>query len=65
VSAPAAPSRDVMTTCHDPTTHPARHSATINGLASGAYELHHRRVDADHSNIVRTWEDLGRPGLAG
>jgi xylan 1,4-beta-xylosidase len=33
----------------------------VRGLAAGAYELRHHRVDADHSNILRTWERLGRP----
>jgi xylan 1,4-beta-xylosidase len=34
---------------------------TVDGLGSGTYEVRHYRVDADHSNIVRTWEGLGRP----
>lgn len=33
----------------------------IQGLDAGSYALRHHRVDADHSNIVRTWERLGRP----
>jgi xylan 1,4-beta-xylosidase len=33
----------------------------VTGLKPGTYELRHHRVDADHSNIVRTWERLGRP----
>ncbi|HEY8845351.1 MAG TPA: hypothetical protein VIM24_01730, partial [Candidatus Limnocylindrales bacterium] len=33
----------------------------VTGLPHGSYELRHHRVDADHSNIVRTWELLGRP----
>jgi xylan 1,4-beta-xylosidase len=33
----------------------------IGGLPRGSYELRHHRVDVDHSNIVRTWEQLGRP----
>ena len=33
----------------------------ITGLGPGTYELRHHRVDARHSNIVRTWERLGRP----
>ena len=33
----------------------------VTGLPPGTYELRHHRVDADHSNIVRTWELLGRP----
>jgi xylan 1,4-beta-xylosidase len=33
----------------------------IAGLEPGAYELRHHRVDLEHSNIVRTWEALGRP----
>jgi xylan 1,4-beta-xylosidase len=38
-------------------------SITLNiaGLRPGTYWLHHRRVDADHSNIQRTWERLGKP----
>ena len=34
---------------------------TVDGLGSGISEVRHYRVDADHSNIVRTWEGLGRP----
>ncbi|MGK2852379.1 MAG: GH39 family glycosyl hydrolase [Candidatus Limnocylindrales bacterium] len=34
---------------------------TIEGLGSDTYELRHHRLDADHSNITRTWERLGRP----
>jgi xylan 1,4-beta-xylosidase len=34
---------------------------TVKGLQPGTYELRHHRVDARHSNIVRTWERLGRP----
>jgi len=33
----------------------------VDGLVAGAYEVRHHRVDGDHSNIVRTWERLGRP----
>ncbi len=33
----------------------------VAGLSSGTYELRHHRVDARHSNIVRTWKRLGRP----
>jgi Beta-xylosidase len=33
----------------------------VRGLRPGTYELRHHRVDARHSNIVRTWERLGRP----
>lgn len=33
----------------------------VTGLPAGRYEVRHARVDADHSNIVRTWEELGRP----
>ncbi len=36
-------------------------SLTIVGLQSGTYELRHHRVDARHSNIVRTWRRIGRP----
>ncbi|HEX5149492.1 MAG TPA: hypothetical protein VFW02_10450 [Candidatus Limnocylindrales bacterium] len=34
---------------------------TVRGLRSETYELRHHRVDARHSNIVRTWRRLGRP----
>ena len=33
----------------------------VGGLPAALYEVRHHRVDADHSNIIRTWEDLGRP----
>jgi xylan 1,4-beta-xylosidase len=33
----------------------------VAGLRPGIYELRHHRVDESHSNIVRTWERLGRP----
>ncbi len=33
----------------------------VEGLRAGTYELRHHRVDARHSNIVRTWTRLGRP----
>lgn len=33
----------------------------VRGLGPEAYALRHHRLDADHSNIVRTWERLGRP----
>lgn len=33
----------------------------VEGLWPGTYELRHHRVDARHSNIVRTWKRLGRP----
>jgi xylan 1,4-beta-xylosidase len=33
----------------------------IRGLPSGSFELRHQRIDAGHSNIVATWEILGRP----
>jgi xylan 1,4-beta-xylosidase len=33
----------------------------VRGLPPGGYELRHHRVDAGHSNIIRTWELLGRP----
>jgi xylan 1,4-beta-xylosidase len=33
----------------------------VEGLRSRAFELRHYRVDARHSNIVRTWKRLGRP----
>ncbi len=40
-----------------------RRSVTLRlkGLRPGTYELRHHRVDARHSNIVRTWKRLGRP----
>jgi xylan 1,4-beta-xylosidase len=38
-----------------------RVSLEVTGLRFGAYELRHHRVDARHSNIVLTWERLGRP----
>ena len=34
---------------------------SVEGLRAGIYELRHHRVDARHSNIVRTWKRLGRP----
>jgi len=33
----------------------------VEGLRRGTYQLRHHRVDARHSNIVRTWKRLGRP----
>jgi xylan 1,4-beta-xylosidase len=33
----------------------------VRGLTHGTYELRHHRVDARHSNVVRTWRRLGRP----
>jgi len=33
----------------------------VRGLRPWTYELRHFRVDARHSNIVRTWKRLGRP----
>lgn len=33
----------------------------VDGLVGLAYEVRHHRVDGDHSNIVMTWERLGRP----
>ena len=36
-------------------------SLAIEGLDAETYELRHHRVDNEHSNIVRTWEHLGRP----
>jgi xylan 1,4-beta-xylosidase len=33
----------------------------IDGLRPGTYELRHQRIDAEHSNIVRSWERLGKP----
>ena len=37
-------------------------SLAVDGLPEAAYQLHHFRVDASHSNIVRTWHELGQPG---
>jgi len=34
---------------------------SVEGLRPGTYELRHQRVDARHSNIIRTWQRLGRP----
>lgn len=36
-------------------------SLAVDGLAAATYQLHHYRVDAGHSNIVRTWQELGQP----
>lgn len=36
-------------------------SLAIDGLPAGTYQLRHQRVDASHSNIVRTWQELGQP----
>jgi len=36
-------------------------SLTIEGLGAEAYGLRHHRVDTDHSNIVQTWQAMGRP----
>lgn len=36
-------------------------SLRLGGLGAGRYTLRHQRVDADHSNIVRTWGQLGKP----
>ncbi len=36
-------------------------SLAIDGLPAGTYQLRHQRVDASHSNIVRTWQALGQP----
>jgi len=33
----------------------------VNGLPRPAYDVRHRRVDRNHSNIARTWESLGSP----
>jgi xylan 1,4-beta-xylosidase len=33
----------------------------VRGLQPGTYEIRHDRVDARHSNIIATWERLGRP----
>jgi xylan 1,4-beta-xylosidase len=34
---------------------------SIDGLGAEAYELRHHRVDAQHSNIVTTWQTLASP----
>jgi xylan 1,4-beta-xylosidase len=36
-------------------------SLTVTGLPGGRYVLRHHRVDSTHSNIIATWERLGRP----
>ncbi len=36
-------------------------SLEVTGLPGAGYELRHHRVDATHSNIIATWERLGRP----
>src|SRR4051794_15667704 len=33
----------------------------IDGLGTTGYDLRHHRVDRDHSNIARTWQELGSP----
>lgn len=33
----------------------------FSGLSAGHYRVEHRRVDFDHSNIVRHWQALGSP----
>jgi xylan 1,4-beta-xylosidase len=32
---------------------------TVTGLSSGDYTVRHHRVDADHSNVVSTWREIG------
>ena len=32
---------------------------TIEGLTAPAYGVRHRRLDASHSNLVRTWREIG------
>lgn len=34
-------------------------SLEIDGLGGASYRLRHRRVDDQHSNLVRTWRELG------
>jgi xylan 1,4-beta-xylosidase len=36
-------------------------SLAVTGLAADAYEVRHHRIDATHSNILATWDRLGRP----
>jgi xylan 1,4-beta-xylosidase len=31
----------------------------LDGLSGSSYRLRHRRLDEEHSNLVRMWEDLG------
>jgi xylan 1,4-beta-xylosidase len=33
----------------------------LDRLPARRYRVRHHRVDLDHSNIVRTWADLGGP----
>ena len=41
----------------------ARHTAlAIDGLGAEAYVVRHRRVDDEHSNLVRAWEEIGGGG---
>ena len=34
-------------------------SLIVSGLAASRYRLHHRRLDATHSNLVARWAELG------
>jgi xylan 1,4-beta-xylosidase len=34
---------------------------TIHGLSAAGYKVEHLRLDAEHSNIARRWEELGKP----
>ena len=33
----------------------------VHGVPSGRYRQEHLRVDATHSNIITSWEAIGRP----
>jgi xylan 1,4-beta-xylosidase len=35
---------------------------SIDGLSAPAYRLRHRRLDEDHSNLVRAWAEIGGSG---
>jgi xylan 1,4-beta-xylosidase len=37
-------------------------SLEIEGLGEGQYRLRHRRMDEEHSNLVRAWRELGGDG---
>jgi xylan 1,4-beta-xylosidase len=36
-------------------------TVAVTGLPAEAYEVAHHRIDATHSNILATWDRLGRP----
>ena len=35
-------------------------SLVVEGLGAPAYRLLHRRLDQDHSNLVQSWDEIGR-----